>query len=165
MHKTKRKLAPSIAKIALIVSITIICSLFLVIPTHPIPITFQTVVAVSAGILLGKKQGAIAMSVYFFMGFICHIPIFSGFSGGFSAALKLTFGYIIGFMPAAFLSGYICEKTGYGFLHLTLAAVFGVIIDYLFGIAYFIFISRWYVGTENLLRKILIYNLVYLPKD
>lgn len=76
MHKTKLKLAQSIAKIALFVSMTIICSLFLVIPAHPVPITFQTVVAVSAGILIGKNKALLPCRYIFYGGYLSYSYLF-----------------------------------------------------------------------------------------
>lgn len=38
------------------------------------------------------------------------VPWFSNMTGGMAAVMKPSFGYIIGFIPAAFVIGYLSEK-------------------------------------------------------
>lgn len=41
---------------------------------------------------------------------IVGLPVFAGFSGGFMSVMKPSFGYILGFIPSAFVVGYVVER-------------------------------------------------------
>ena len=112
MDKSKSKnLTKDITQIALFVALMIVFTLYVSIPFFPVPLTFQTVICVCAGLFLGKRKGAISMAIYLFMGLVCHLPVFSGATGGFSSVFKPSFGYIIGFVLAAYAAGQ-SEATG-----------------------------------------------------
>lgn len=132
---------------------------FIQIPFPLVPLTFQTVIAVLSGLLLGAKKGAISMSVYCFAGLI-GLPVFSA-GGGIYYVLKPSFGYIIGFILSAVVGGLIVRKSFKSFL---LAAISAVIADYVIGIPYCLIAAKL-TGVENLFRLFLIGNLIYLPKD
>ncbi|MBQ4431071.1 MAG: biotin transporter BioY, partial [Synergistaceae bacterium] len=70
------------------------------IPTPLLPLTFQTFFVVLAGLVLGGKYGALSVCVYVIAG-LAGLPVFTG------SALNPTFGYIIGFIPGAWIAGYI----------------------------------------------------------
>ena len=72
---------------------------YIKIPTPLLPLTFQTLFVVLAGLVLGKKYGALSVCVYVIAGLI-GLPVFTG------SALNPTFGYIIGFIPGAWLAFY-----------------------------------------------------------
>lgn len=166
MNKQKRSLARDLSEIAVVVALMIVFTLFVSIPLGPVPLTFQTAICVCSGMLLGKKKGAIAMSVYLFLGFVCHIPVFSGFTGGFVSVFKPSFGYIVGFIPAAFLAGLFVEKSEKkSILTYVIASIIGVLTNYVIGIPYFIAIWKWYLLKDGLANAILSFNLLYLPKD
>ena len=67
MEKTKKistkLIAADIAECALFVAL-MTAGANISIPFFPVPLTFQTVLSVLAGLLLGWKKGAISMAVY-----------------------------------------------------------------------------------------------------
>ena len=146
----------------------VLCALFaaliaigahLRIPTPLVPLTFQTLFVVLAGLVLGKKFGAIAVCVYVAAGLI-GLPVFTG------SALNPTFGYIIGCIPGAWLAGFIPEKFKVGFLTYTLAAVAGIAVIYAVGIPYYYLMSKYYLQNEIGAKSLLIYFvLMPLPGD
>lgn len=73
-----------------------------------VPITMQTFAVLLSGVLLGSKRGAESQLAYLFGGLL-GIPWFSR-GGGIQYILSPTFGYIIGFLFAAFFVGYLAEK-------------------------------------------------------
>jgi biotin transporter BioY len=73
-----------------------------------VPITMQTFTVLLGGALLGSKRGALSQITYLFMG-LAGIPWFSR-GGGISYIFSPTFGYILGFVLAAYLVGYLAEK-------------------------------------------------------
>jgi biotin transporter BioY len=73
-----------------------------------VPITLQTFTVLLSGALLGSKRGALSQLIYLLMG-LAGIPWFAR-GGGMTYLLSPTFGYIIGFVFAAYLVGWLCEK-------------------------------------------------------
>ncbi len=163
--KNKKLLAVDIAEIAIFVAL-MVASAYISIPFYPVPLTFQTVIAVLAGLMLGWKKGATAMAVYLFTGFVCFIPVFSDHSlAGFAYAVKPTFGYIIGFIFSAFVGGMISGDGKRPFWIYLVAALAAFSADYLIGIPYFAYVWHDINGGETLGYAIVTYNLLYMPKD
>jgi len=73
-----------------------------------VPITMQTFVVLLSGALLGSKRGALSQLTYLLVG-ISGIPWFSR-GGGLGYIMSPTFGYLIGFILAAFFVGWFCER-------------------------------------------------------
>lgn len=135
---------------------------FLKIPT-PLPITLQTLFTCLAGLILGGKKGSLSVCVYVFIGLV-GLPVFAE-GGGFSYILKPTFGYIIGFIFATFLTGKLAEKKT-DFRNFLLSSFAGMIVIYIIGIVYYLLISRFYLNNEISIKWILTYGfLVTLPGD
>lgn len=136
---------------------------YIKIPFPMVPLTFQTVIAVLAGLLLGWRKGMIATGVYAVMGLI-GIPVFSSEPfGGFSYVLKPSFGYIIGFIASAGVAGIAYGSTP-KLWHKILLALGAFLADYVVGIAYFI--AVWQLNAYGgLWSAVVSYNLVYMPKD
>jgi len=81
----------------------------LTIPMGPIPLSLATFAVYLAGAVTGKKYGTTAVGLYLLIGII-GVPVFSGFSGGFQKLAGVTGGYLIGYLPCAFLSGIGAER-------------------------------------------------------
>lgn len=161
--KSKFKfIASDIAECAVFVALMVICTLFIQIPFYPVPLTFQTVISVLAGLLLGWKKGMVSMVCYCLLGLI-GAPVFSGFSGGIYCVLKPTFGYILGFIISAYLAGLISGKGG--LWRYILAALVAFAANYAVGIAYFALIWHYWLQMPDLGNYIILYNVLYMPKD
>lgn len=161
MEKTSPRLAAvDIAECAIFVAL-MIAGAFIKIPFPFMPLTFQTVFAVLAGLLLGWKKGMISMAAYAVTGLI-GIPVFTSGGGIFYVTMP-SFGYILGFIASAGVAGigYSYRKKLWQTVLLALAAF---LVDYVFGIAYFI--AVWQLnGYSGLWKAVVTYNLVYMPKD
>lgn len=79
------------------------------IPIWPVPITGQTLGVMLAGAVLGSRRGASAMLVYAALG-LAGVPWFSNLGGGPAYALMPSFGFILGFIPTAWLIGRLAER-------------------------------------------------------
>lgn len=79
------------------------------IPWYPVPFTGQTFAVLLAGGVLGMWRATAAMSIYFLVG-IAGAPVFSDQASGWSVITGPTGGYIIGFILAAALIGFLAEK-------------------------------------------------------
>lgn len=157
-------LAVDIAECALFVTLMCVFTLFVKIPFWPVPLTFQTVISVLAGLLLGWKKGAVSMAVYCLTGLI-GIPVFSGGTGGVFYVLQPTFGYIIGFIGSAAVAGLIAGESGLPLWRYIVGAVAAFAVNYLIGIPYFALIWQFYKQGTDLGHYVLIYNVLYMPKD
>lgn len=74
-------------------------------PFTPVPLTLQTFAVLLTGAALGSLRGVLAMTVYALVG-MAGAPIYSQGASGFGGA---TFGYILGFILAAFIVGRLAE--------------------------------------------------------
>lgn len=160
----KRFLAVDIAECAIFVALMCIFTLFVSIPFYPVPLTFQTVISVLAGLLLGWKKGAISMAIYCFMGLI-GIPVFSGYGGGLFYVLKPTFGYILGFIASAAVAGLIAGRPNLPFWRYIVGALAAFLVNYAVGMPYFALIWQFYAKYDELGKYVVEYNLLYMPKD
>lgn len=154
-------LAADIAECAIFVAL-MVASAYIQIPFPLIPLTFQTVVSVLAGLLLGAKKGTISMAVYAFIGLI-GIPVFSA-GGGIYYVLKPSFGYILGFVAAAAVAGAIAGRAGLPLWRYIVAAMAAFLADYAIGIPYCI-VAAHLLGVKNLVNLLIVGNLIYMPKD
>ncbi|MCC4907464.1 biotin transporter BioY [Microbacterium sp. cx-59] len=75
----------------------------------PVPITGQTAGVVMVGAALGARRGAASMATYLLAG-LAGLPVFAGGVGGPLYVLAPSFGFILGFIPAAFVAGYFAER-------------------------------------------------------
>lgn len=123
---------------------------FIYLPFTPIPVTTQVFTVLLSGLLLGSRWALTSQVIYILMG-LTGLPVFSGFKNGITALPGPSGGYIIGFMAAAFVTGYIYENslklnlnyTGRLFSSLASCAA-GVILIHLFA---FIHLFGYFYGT------------------
>lgn len=106
------------------------------IPLWPVPITGQTLGVIVVGAALGAWRGAAALTTYLFAG-LAGLPVFAGFTGSIAAVAKPSFGFIIGFVFAAFAAGWFAQRAWdrrpvLAFLGFAAASV----VPFLFGIPY-----------------------------
>lgn len=117
--------------------------------------TLQFLFVTLAGMLLGSKLGAVSVAVYVFVG-LAGFPVFAA-GGGPQYLFRPSFGYLLGFIAAAFLTGVICEKTGAeSFRRLLPASLAGMAVTYLVGFAYKYLILNFYLGQKTPLAVILL---------
>jgi len=80
----------------------------IVFPLYPVPITGQTAAVLIVGATLGATRGALSMVLYAVLGLF--LPVYSEGSQGLSVILGPTGGYIVGFIFAAALTGYLAQR-------------------------------------------------------
>ena len=81
----------------------------LAIPMWPVPITGQTFAVLFAGTVLGATRGGISLGLYALLGLV-GLPVYSGSASGWSVLAGPTGGYIIGFVLAAILTGWLAQR-------------------------------------------------------
>ena len=120
--------------IALISTILITISAKIKIPFYPVPMTMQTFVVLLMGLSFGWKIGVATISLYLFEGVI-GLPVFAGTPEkglGLIYFTGPTMGYLIGFLFATFIAGYLNLKTNMFSVFLKL--ILSVSIIYVLGI-------------------------------
>lgn len=143
----------------------IIVGAFIKIPIPVVPFTLQFLFTMMAGLLLGGKLGAVSVCIYIFMGLL-GLPVFAE-GGGIAYVLKPSFGYIIGFAAASFVTGSLANKVNDPSYKRLFSAVFiGLGIVYLFGMVYYYFMSRFYLGNPIGIWSLFLYCFVLaVPGD
>ncbi len=74
------------------------------VPGSPVPITGQTLAVVLTAAVLGPVRGMAGQLAYVLLGAV-GLPFYSKGASGFGHVLGPTGGYLVGFLPAAFLVG------------------------------------------------------------
>ena len=74
-----------------------------------VPITAQTLGVMLAGIILGPRDGALAVLLFLFV-VLLGAPFLSGGRGGLGVLFGPTVGFLLGFVPAAFVSGLVMAR-------------------------------------------------------
>ncbi len=103
------------------------------IPLEPVPFTFQVLAVLLAGMLLGARDGALSQLAY--VGLVAlNLPLDARALGA-AALAGPTAGYIYGFVPMAFVAGWLVERGAERAWQRWLAGAAGVAVLYLCGVA------------------------------
>lgn len=86
----------------------IMAQVSIAIPWSPVLITFQTFAVLLAGVFLGNKWGGFSMVLYTLLG-IMGMPWFTNMNHGLSFIFEASGGYIIGFIIAATVVGFVFD--------------------------------------------------------
>lgn len=138
---------------------------FIRIPVPVVPFTLQFLFTMLAGLLLGGRRGFTTVLVYIFIGLL-GLPIFAE-GGGAAYILKPSFGYLIGFAAASYVTGVIANKVSHpGYKRLFAANFIGLGIVYLFGMVYYYMISSLYLQNPIGLWPLFLYCFILaVPGD
>lgn len=131
-----------------------------------VPVTAQTFGVMMAGLVLGARAGALAVLLFLFV-VALGMPFLAGGRGGLGAFAGPTAGFLIGWIPGAFVTGLIGPKPCPGgrprsvsFLQAFAAALIGgVAVVYACGIPALSLIA----GLN--FRSAALASLVFLPGD
>ncbi|MDR1560734.1 MAG: biotin transporter BioY [Holosporaceae bacterium] len=101
---------------------------------NPVPTTMQTLAVLWIASAFGPKLGTQSVVVYLLEG-ACGVPVFSGYSAGVHVIFGPTGGYLLGFVPAVYLTGRLLQKSlaNNGFWRIFLAGMAGECMIFLFG--------------------------------
>jgi len=105
----------------------------ILLPFSPVPITGQTFAVLMIGTLLGARRGSLCVLAYIVQG-LMGLPVFA-LGGGFAVLIGPTGGYLVGFIPAAYITGLLARKGWDRRIGTTvLLMVLGNIVIYAFGL-------------------------------
>jgi biotin transport system substrate-specific component len=103
-------------------------------PFTPVPITGQTFAVVLVGASLGATRGISSLLLYLLLG-MAGAPIYADQQSGWDVVSGPTGGYIVGFVLAAALTGYLAERRWDRKLSSAIAAMLtGNVLIYLVGL-------------------------------
>ncbi len=102
-----RSLASDIVLIVFGVALTAAAAQ-LQIPASPVPFTFQTLAVLLIGATYGGSRAAITMASYVLVGAL-GLPVFAGGASGAEKIFGATGGFLLGFIFAAWLTGYLAQ--------------------------------------------------------
>ena len=146
MNLVKHRLNTNILKTILLIfigTILLTISAKIKIPFYPVPMTMQTFVVLFLGISFGYKIGLATVGLYLLEGII-GFPVFSNSPEkgiGLIYFTGPTMGYLIGFLAATFISGYMSYKTS--FIVVFAKLIVSVSIIYVLGIAWLGILIGW----------------------
>jgi biotin transport system substrate-specific component len=125
-----------LSRIAIFAAIIAALTLVAIPQGSGVPITLQTLGVMLAGIVLGAYRGALAVTLYIFLGLL-GVPIFAEHGSGFAVLVSPSAGFLLGFIPGVFVVGLIARAGAgkFSIVRATLAAFFGgIAVVYAVGI-------------------------------
>jgi biotin transport system substrate-specific component len=105
------------------------------IQTHSLGITYQFGAGLLVGCVGGKNAAVLSQIAYIMLGLSPWFPVFAQ-GGGLSYLREPSFGYLLGFIPAAFVCGYIAFKSTPRLESLALSCISGLLSMHLTGMLY-----------------------------
>ena len=119
----------------------------------PLPMTLQVPALLLTALVCGPRAAMLAGMAYLSLG-LFELPVFHA-GGGLSYLLDPGFGYLAGFLPAAWVTGRLSRQPGMDhLLNLTAAALIGLGVLQLSGIANLLLggvVGRWNGALPQLL--------------
>lgn len=124
---------------ALFAAITAVLSQIAIpLPFTPVPINLATFSVFLAGGLLGAGRGAVSQAVYVLVGAV-GVPVFAQFTGGLGIIAGPTGGYLVGYIAAALLTGFLLLRLPRTIWGHMLAMAIGMLSCYALGTAWFMY--------------------------
>ena len=123
-----------------------------------VPFSVLPVLVYISGIILGAEYAAMAMLVYLVLG-LFGFPVFATAPfGGLGYILKPTFGFLLGYVAAAYVVGRVYRE---GSLRRAIVGVSaGLVTLYLFGLSYFYIILHWVLHQQTSVAGVMMIGFV-----
>jgi biotin transport system substrate-specific component len=146
---------------------------YIKIPFFFVPLTLQTFFVLLSGNLLGARFGALSQLIYLILG-LAGLPIFA-FGGGLGYIFQPSFGYLMAYPIAAYISGTLIELIYQYtkkdlhfiksfFLKIFFANIIGVLFIFIFGVIYLYCDCNFVIGTKISFDGAFFYGfIIFLP--
>ena len=106
-----------------------------------VTVSLQIMFAVITGLLIGPRDGLISLLVYLLLGLI-GLPVYAH-GGGVAYVLRPTYGFLIGFAAAAWLSGFMINRfRKKSLMTFIISGEIGMLSYYVMGLLYFALMSN-----------------------
>lgn len=123
--------------------------------------TLQIGAVLLVGCLGGKNAGALSQIAYLVLG-LSGVQVFSQ-GGGLSYVQEPTFGYLLGFLPGAWICGYLAFRKKSRLEILLLSCLCGLLTIHLFGIVYLTGLSLSQLSSFSWGTSIWQFSILPLP--
>ena len=132
-------------------------------PILAIPFTFQFIISLLTGVVLGARRALIAQGLYLAMGLI-GLPVFAK-GGGLAYIFEPSFGYLIGMALGAGVVGYFADRldgrgSGLKIWKLVPVHFLALALVYSLGVAYLYLIKNFYVGQNLTFTKAIQFGMI-----
>ena len=162
----KRITTKEMAMTALMAVLIAVCS-WISIPAA-VPFTLQTFGVACAVLILGGRNGCLAMIVYLLLGAV-GLPVFSGFKSGIGVLLGTTGGYLIGYIFLTLIywaaERIPTEKKTVRTAVSTAAVTAGLVICYAFGTVWFMIVYTRNTGSISIAQALKWCVIPFIPFD
>ncbi|HWT10342.1 MAG TPA: biotin transporter BioY [Roseomonas sp.] len=136
---------------ALLGSAVLAASAQVSLPMWPVPATLQTLAVLLLGALGGARVGVASVALYLAEG-AAGLPVFAGGAGGLAVLAGPTAGYLLGFLPAAWIAG----QAGQGALRQAGVLTVAHLVLFVPGVA-------WLAGFVGLERALMAGFVLFVP--
>lgn len=147
-----------LAYIALGTALIAVCA-WITVP-FTVPFTLQLFAIYLVLMLIGGRNGTIAIAVYLLLGAV-GVPVFSGFKGGFGVLVGMTGGYLFGMLLIGLCYWLMTALWGKKLWIELTAFVIGLVLCYLFGTVWFSVVN----GKQGFWASVMICVVPFLLPD
>lgn len=130
------------------------------IATYSLGVTYQIGAVLLVGCLGGKNAGALSQIAYLAIGLTWWRVFAQG--GGIGYIKEPTFGYLLGFVPGAWVCGYLAFQRPPKLEFLALSCIFGLLCIHLSGLIYLVILDIFNLGgleSLSLWQSLFTYSL------
>lgn len=125
-----RLTAPDIARCALFAAL-IAGGALVTVPFGPVPLTLQVFFVLAAGMMLGPRLASLSVAAYLTLGLV--VPVYAGGGAGIGVLLGPTGGFLVGFIPAVLVAGWLSRRGAPTMARLVSAGLAGLLPVYALG--------------------------------
>ncbi|MBD2121210.1 biotin transporter BioY [Trichocoleus sp. FACHB-262] len=135
------------------------------IQAYPLGVSCQIGAVLLASCLGGRNAGVLSQIAYLALG-LAGFPVFTQ-GGGIGYIREPMFGYLLGFVPGAWICGLLAFKAPPRLEALTFSCLCGLLTIHLAGLVYLIFgyLFSWVNTSVPLLKAVLMYSYNPLPEQ
>ncbi len=133
----------------------------LALPFIPVPITAQTLGVMLAGSILGARKALLSLLLFHVL-VAAGLPLLAGGNGGLAVYVGPTGGFFVGFLPAAFLIGWLTERA---WTRLSVPLAFAINVLGGICVLYAVGIPWLAVAAKLPLAKAALGSLAFVPGD
>lgn len=151
--------AKELCYVAIATALLAVCS-WICVPIGNIPVTLQTLALFLIVGLLGTKRASFAVLAYLALG-LFGVPVFALFTGGFGKLFTPTGGFLIGFLVATPIMGFLYKDKLW---QKGVALLLGLVVYNIFAVVWFCFLYTGF-SAGGVWTAILTCVLPYLTFD
>jgi biotin transport system substrate-specific component len=131
------------------------------VPTYSLGVTLQIGAILLVGCMAGRNAAALSQIAYLILG-LSGFQIFAQ-GGGLGYLKEPTFGYLLGFLPGAWICGHIAFQQQRRLENLIMSCLWGLGAIHIVGLLYLTVLSLFRIASANWWEAVLRYSVYPLP--